>query len=55
MTEFQTIINNGLPVLVRGTVHQVPPARISGQELHRRPGSALVERKAVQSGPHAGR
>ena len=44
MTEFQSTINNGLPIRVREP-SRVPPARISGSRLLRRPRSALLNGK----------
>ena len=46
MTEFETTINNGLPVLVRGTVNECGPHEYPGRELHRRHGTTLDERES---------
>ena len=55
MTEFESTIKNGLPVRVRGTVNKCHPHEYPGRDFIDDRGSALDEREAVQSGPHAGR
>ena len=55
MTEFETTINNGLPVRVRGTVNECHPREYPGRDYIEDLEVLWLSGAAVQSRPHAGR